>query len=331
MERKLIFRNEAVDALGYRRVGNSGLKLPQLGMGTWINFTHAADSEKLVHTAMERGIFHFDTADMYGVLPGWSESLLGQALKRISRSSYVLSTKVHARVGKWPNDGGLSRKHISESCDKSLKRLQTDYIDIYYCHRPDPETPLYETVDALATLKNQGKILYAGISMWPAEQIKEFSLLAKQAGLQIVANQVLYNVVQRPSEDVLQVCKEEGIGLVAYSPLAQGLLSEKYTEANLDLSDSRANVPLRNKWIRNYWQDPAFKEALKAFDILCRQQGVAHVKVALGWLLVQDNVACALCGFRNPAQIADNTSYFPIHLPDSLLEELDEFSERIEV
>ncbi|OMD42365.1 hypothetical protein BSK56_25915 [Paenibacillus borealis] len=307
--------SEAIDS---RRLGDSGLKISVLGLGTWLNFSTYEDNLPMVAAALERGICHFDTADMYGALPGWSETLLGNTLKGYTRSAYVLSTKVHARVGKWPNDAGLSRKHITESCHKSLTRLQTDYIDIYYCHRFDPDTPLYETVDALATLKNQGKILYAGISMWPADQIKEFTRLAKQANLQVVANQVLYNTIQRPSREEIQVCREEGIGLVAYSPLAQGLLSGKYKGESAE--GARGKIPSRNKWIKRITDNPDKVKALKEYFQLCDAYEVPYVQAAMGWVLAQDLVSCALSGFRNMDQLQDALSAYPYTLPPELIQ-----------
>lgn len=323
MERKLIYAKQMAESIGHRRLGSSGLKISVIGFGTWLNFSTNEDHRPLISKAMDEGVCHFDTADMYGALPGWSEILLGKSLEGITRSSYVLSTKVHARVGKWPNDAGLSRKHIMESCDKSLTRLNTDYIDVYYCHRFDPDTPLHETVDALATLKNQGKILYAGISMWPAEAIGEFSRLAKEAKLQVVANQVQYNVLQRPDDDVLAVCREEGIGLIAYSPLAQGLLSGKYREDNTNTNDLRGNIPYRNKWLKRITDDRSKVEALQVFFQLCDQYEVQYVDAAISWVLAQPNVACALCGFSSDEQLLNVLSYDPYELPEELLNALN--------
>lgn len=321
MERKLIYRKQMEQLLPFRNVGASGLKMSTLGIGTWLNFSKSEDHRPIIQAAIERGLCHFDTADMYGALPGWSETLLGDTLSGISRSSYVLSTKVHARVGKWPNDAGLSRKHVMESCSKSLSRLKTDYVDIYYCHRYDPDTPLEETMDALATLKNQGKILYVGISMWPAEAIRQFARLAQEARVQIVANQVQYNVLQRPETEVLDVCREQGIGLVAYSPLAQGLLSGKYRGQAQE--HSRGMISYRNKWMKKITDDPMKMTALEQYFDVCDSAGLDYISVAIGWLLAQDNVVSALCGFSSKEQFEQTIRGIGDELPTGLIEEVN--------
>lgn len=323
-------RQIATGILPSRRIGQSGLKVSVIGLGTWLGASNPDVFKQIVLTAYDQGIFHFDTADLYGPLPGWAESMLGNCLAGIRRSSYVLSTKVHARVGRWPNDEGLSRKHIIESCNSSLKRLKTDYIDIYYCHRYDEDTPLDETIDALATLKNQGKILYAGISMWSAHQIEAGVRLAKEARLQIVANQVLYNVLQRPSEDVLNICKREGIGLIAYSPLAQGVLTGKYLKS-AKLINARAIFPHRNKWIQRILDDHLLMQSVRIFSDLCQQYGIPPVHAALSWLLEQDLVACALCGFSDRDQLSYNLAGAPFALPAELTGQINQIEYSVTV
>ncbi|MEJ3718510.1 aldo/keto reductase [Paenibacillus polymyxa] len=306
----------------FRRVGSSGLKVSSIGLGTWINFSSVEDHVPLIKLAMEQGIFHFDTADLYGAIPGWSEELLGKSLKGIRRSSYVLATKVFTKVGEMPNDQGLSRKHIMESCERSLKRLQTDYIDIYYCHRFDENTPLYETMDAMATLKNQGKIHYVGISMWEAEQIRQFCTLAKEFKVQVIANQLLYNVIQRPNQKILDTCKEFGVGLIPYSPLAQGLLTGKYAD---DIpSGSRGATSHRNKWLHRLMDNPQVMGALHEYLSICKREDILPSAAAYRWLLAQDNVAGTVSGFSHPQQLEEIIQLQELTIPDRVLEELDE-------
>ena len=304
-----------------RSLGASGLKVPVVGVGTWINFSSIEDYRPLVTKALEEGIFHFDTADLYGALPGWSEDLLGKTLQGFRRSSYVLATKVCTQVGDMANDKGLSRKHIMESCERSLCRLRTDYLDIYYCHRFDQETPLHETMDAFATLKNQGKILYVGISMWDADHIREFCELAKEYKVQVIANQVLYNVLQRPSKDVLQVCREYGVGLLAYSPLAQGLLTGKYLSGIPE--SSRAATPNRNKWLIKLFEDGDLKEGMESFAQICEKANIPLIEAAYGWLLSRENVAGTVSGFRNLDQL-EEVLQLKYDIPQHVLNEIDD-------
>ncbi|TVX93562.1 aldo/keto reductase [Paenibacillus agilis] len=310
-----------------RRLGHSGLKISQIGIGTWINFSSVEENHRsLIASAMKENIFHFDTADLYGAMPGWSEELLGKTLKDIRRSSYVLATKVCTKVGEMPNDKGLSRKHIMESCDRSLRRLQTDYIDIYYCHRFDPETSLHETMDAFSTLKKQGKILYAGISMWKADQIKEFCELAKEYKVQVIANQLLYNVLQRPSKEVLEVCEQYGVGLVPYSPLAQGLLSGKYMNGLPE--SSRGAKPYRNKWILKLLEDDQLKVGMQQFHKICNEANIPLIAAAYGWLLSQPNVSGTVSGFSSKEQLDELLSY-SFELSENVIHELNEISYQI--
>ena len=305
----------------YKNVGNSGLLLSFLGLGTWLNFNSYERARILVEQSRNGGVCYFDTADMYGQLPGWAESFLGEALQGHRRSSYVVSSKVYSRVGRWPNDSGLSRKHIIESCDASLSRLKLDYMDLYYCHRYDPNTPLEETADAMSYLVQQGKILYIGISMWPPEKILEFSNLAKSRGIQVVANQVLYNVIQRPSKEVLRVCEQEGIGLVAFSPLAQGALTGKYLDGLKD--EYRKNIASRNKWINRIYTDHQLISKLNEFFKICNDFKISYIQAAFGWLYKQKHICCALAGFRNEEQLADITKLAPYSIPEEMSIQMD--------
>lgn len=303
-----------------RRVGNSGLKVSTIGVGTWLHFASIEDYRPLIAKALDEGVFHFDTADLYGSVPGWSEELLGKTLKGFRRSAYVLSSKVCTKVGNMPNDKGLSRKHIMESCERSIRRLGTEYLDIYYCHRFDEETDLCETLDTFATLKNQGKILYIGISMWKADQIREFCRLARDFKVQVIANQLLYNVLQRPSPDVLAACQECGVGLFAYSPLAQGLLSGKYLQGIPE--SSRGATPHRNKWLLQLLEDKQLQTGMQQIENICRESGISMAEASYGWLLARKNLAGTIGGFRTKEQF-EEILRFQFKIPQNVLGAID--------
>ncbi|KHF33230.1 L-glyceraldehyde 3-phosphate reductase [Paenibacillus sp. P1XP2] len=219
----------------YRRLGGSGLKVSEISLGSWLTYGGYVERENAVNsikTAYDLGINFFDTANVYE--KGAAEELVGEALKAYPRESYVLATKAFWPMGDGPNDRGLSRKHITEQVHASLKRLKHDYVDIFYCHRHDPETPLEETLRAIDDLIRQGKVLYAGVSEWQASQIAEALGVADRYLLdRIVVNQPQYNMFHRYIEkEIMPLCERSGIGQVVFSPLAQGLLTGKYTSAS---------------------------------------------------------------------------------------------------
>lgn len=235
----------------YRRLGGSGLKVSEISLGSWLTYggyVERENAEKSIRTAYDLGINFFDTANVYE--RGAAEELVGKVLKDYPRESYVLATKVFGQMGDGPNDKGLSRKHIVEQANASLKRLGHDYVDIYYCHRHDPETPLEETLRALDDLVRQGKILYIGVSEWQASQIAEALGVADRYLLdRIVVNQPIYNMFERYIEkEVMPLSERHGIGQVVFSPLAQGLLTGKYNSTSDIPSDSRAS---KLDWMRN--------------------------------------------------------------------------------
>ena len=214
----------------YRRLGNSGLKVSEISLGSWLTYGGYVDKEQaisVIDKAYELGINFFDTANIY--MNGEAERIVGEALRKYPRESYVLATKVRGAMGKGPNDQGLSRKHIMEQCEASLKRLGVDYIDVYYCHFFDPDTPLEETLRAMDDLVRQGKVLYVGVSNWTAAQIAEaLSIVDRHSLHRIAANQPLYNLFARDIEkEIIPLCERHGIGQVVYSPLAQGVLAGK--------------------------------------------------------------------------------------------------------
>lgn len=242
----------------YRNVGRSGLRVSEVGLGSWLTYGTATERDtaiECIDTAYRLGVNFFDTANAYN--RGEAEKLVGEALRKYPRSSYVLATKVYFPMGDGPNDRGLSRKHIMEQCDASLKRLGVDYIDLYQCHRFDASTSLEETLFALDDLVRQGKILYAGVSEWSAAQISQAKAIEDKRNLRpIISNQPIYNMLVRYIEkDVIPTSEQFGVGQVVFSPLAQGILTGKYQPGSAIPEDSRAANDNTNHWIRSYLRD----------------------------------------------------------------------------
>jgi voltage-dependent potassium channel beta subunit len=305
----------------YRKLGKSGLKISEIGLGSWLTYgtaTEAETAEACIHKAYEIGINFFDTANAYN--KGEAENVMGHALKDYTRSSYVLATKVFFPMGSGPNDRGLSRKHIIEQCEASLKRLGTDYIDLYQCHRFDSDTPVEETLRALDDLTAQGKVLYTGISEWTAEQITDAAATSKRLGLRpLVSNQPIYNMFERYIEkDVIRASEQEGMGQVVFSPLAQGVLTGKYKPGQAIPSDSRAANDKTNGVLNSYLREDVLQVAEK-LEQLAASIDVSLSQFALAWVLRQSNVSSAIIGSSRPAQIEENVQAIDIVLSDELL------------
>ena len=268
---------------------------------------------------MSWGINFFDTANVYE--RGEAEKVVGEALKAYPRDSYVLATKVFWPMGDGPNDRGLSRKHIMEQCHASLKRLGTDYVDIYYCHRYDPETPLEETLRAMDDLVTQGKVLYVGVSEWTATQMAQALAIADKYLLdRIIVNQPIYNMFNRYIEkEIIPFGEENGIGQVVFSPLAQGLLTGKYKSVDDIPSDSRA-AALEN--VRK--QITADKiEKVKQLSTVADEVGCTLSQLALAWILRQPNVASALIGASRPEQVEENVKAIDVTLSEEILQKIE--------
>jgi L-glyceraldehyde 3-phosphate reductase len=291
----------------YRRLGKSGLKVSEIALGSWLTYGHAQDLETAkacVARAYELGINHFDCANAYGAEPHRAESFLAEALAPFDRHSYVLTTKAYWPVGPGPNDRGLSRKHLRHEVERSLKALRTDYLDIFYCHRFDPETDLEETWRTLDDLVREGKILYAGISEWSAAQIAEGVALTRRLNLEpITVDQPGYHMFRRHIEqEILPLCRREGIGIVAFSPLAGGLLTGKYRPGQPPPPDSRAAGPVSH-FVRI---TPEHLERVVQLEGVARDVGLTLPQLALAWVLRWPEVASALIGASRPAQIDEN-------------------------
>ncbi|SEO89139.1 aldo/keto reductase family protein [Paenibacillus sp. OV219] len=306
----------------FRRLGKSGVKVSEISLGSWLTYGGYVEREnavKSIETAYGLGINFFDTANVYE--RGAAEKLMGETLRAFPRESYVLATKVFGQMGDGPNDRGLSRKHIMEQCHASLRRLGVEYIDLYYCHRFDPHTPMEETLRALDDLVRQGKVLYVGVSEWTASQMAEAHAIADRYLLdRIVANQPVYNMFNRYIEkDVIPYGERGGIGQVVFSPLAQGLLTGKYVSVQDLPADSRASKldgmrkGLTEKKIAKVQQ---LSEAAAELNLTVGQ-------LALAWILRQTNVSSALVGASRPEQVEENVKAAGVMLSSDMIERIE--------
>jgi len=309
----------------YRRLGRAGVKVSPLALGTWLNFGRTIDvaaAKAHIRIVLDRGINFIDTADVYGL--GAAETTLGQALDGIPRKDYVLATKCFFPTGDGPNDRGLSRKHIFESCHASLSRLRTDTIDLYQCHRFDEETPVEETVRAMGDLVAQGKIHYWGVSTWTAAQIEEGVTVANAMGAPTpVTNQPCYNLLDRDIEaEILPACAKFGMGTLPYSPLAQGMLTGKYADGQTGAA-SRASNPQWKAMMGRYFVDDA-QARVERYLALAKQTAFSPAQLALAWLLHRPGVTSLLVGARTTEQLEENLAVLDIAWDPELDKALDE-------
>jgi voltage-dependent potassium channel beta subunit len=309
----------------YRRLGNTGLKVSEISLGSWLTYGGYVEEQNAtasIDKAYDLGINFFDTANVY--MRGEAEIVVGKALKKYQRDSFVLATKVFWPMGDGPNDRGLSRKHIIEQCHASLKRLNTDYVDIYYCHRYDKETPLEETLRALDDLVRQGKVLYVGVSEWTAEQITEAVHLADKKLLdRIVVNQPQYSMLERYIEkEVIPVCEKHGIGQVVWSPLAQGVLTGKYKKGEKAPEGSRA-AQEKYKGLFGLLTDENLDKVEQLKEVAA-DNGISLPTLALAWILRQPNVASALVGASRPEQVEENVKASGVKLSEETLARIED-------
>lgn len=297
------------EAMKYNRCGRSGLRLPALSLGLWHNFGHDSrmdNARAICRTAFDHGITHFDLANNYGPPPGSAEQNFGEILRSEFapyRDELIISSK--AGYNMWPGPYGEwgGRKYVLASLDQSLKRLGLDYVDIFYSHRYDPETPLEETMGALDSAVRQGKALYVGISSYNAERTKEAAAILRRLGTPCVIHQPSYSMINRWVEDdgLLDVLDGEGIGSIAFTPLAQGILTDKYLK---DVpADSRA---AQGKSLRQSFLSPENIERAKALNEIAKRRGQSLAQMALAWVLRGGRVTSALIGASRPEQIVDN-------------------------
>ncbi|MHB1953169.1 MAG: aldo/keto reductase family protein [Sulfobacillus sp.] len=311
----------------YRRLGQSGIKVSEIALGSWLTYgtvTEKSVGEACVHKAYELGINHFDCANAYGSEPHAAERFLNEALAPFSRDSYVLTSKAFWPVGTGPNDRGLSRKHLINQVDQSLKALGTDYLDIFYCHRYDPDTEVEEVLETLDDLVTQGKILYAGISEWPIAKITEaIKLTAVHRFHKIRASQPVYNMFNRYIESgVLPVCEDNGIGLVVFSPLAQGMLTGKYRRGQALPEGSRATTARVSGFITHMLNDTMFSR-VQALEGVAKELGLSLSQLALAWVLRQSAIASALIGASRPEQIEENVGAVGVTLSEETLKQVE--------
>ncbi len=301
--------NKRYEEMEYRRCGKSGLKLPALSLGLWHNFGDVdvfSNFQKIIWKAFDSGITHFDLANNYGPPPGSAEKNFGLILKsdfQNYRDELIISTK--AGYDMWPGPYGEwgSRKYLLSSLDQSLRRMQLDYVDIFYSHRPDPDTPLEETMGALDQAVRSGKALYAGISNYPAELTARASKILKELGTPCLIHQPKYSMFERWVEkDLLEVLETTGIGCIAFSPLAQGLLSNKYLGGIPDNSRAaKAHGALKSTQIT-----PEILTKIKALNTLAEKRGQSLAQMAIAWLLRDNRVTSVLVGASSVTQLEDS-------------------------
>ena len=310
----------------YRKLGRTGLNVSEISLGSWLTYGNSTEKATAIETidkAYELGINFFDTANVYAT--GKAELIVGEALKKYPRESYVLATKVFWPMGKGPNDKGLSRKHVFEQAHASLKRLGVDYVDIYYCHRYDPQTPVEETLRTIDDLIRQGKILYAGVSEWTSAQMAEALHTADRYLLdRIVVNQPKYNMLNNYIEDeVIPFGIKNGIAQVVFSPLAQGILTGKYKPGSKIPKDSRAADPNSNMFMLDNLNDEVLIKVQK-LDELAKEIGISLSQLALAWALRLENVASAIIGASKVSQVEENVKASGIELSDEVELKIEE-------
>jgi aryl-alcohol dehydrogenase-like predicted oxidoreductase len=310
----------------YRHLGRSGLKISEIAYGNWI--THGSQVEEAaasacVRAALDEGITTFDTADVYA--RGRAEEVLGRALHGVRRESIEICTKVFWPMGDGPNDQGLSRKHITESLHASLRRLGTDYVDLYQAHRYDHETPVEETMRAFDDLVRAGKVLYVGVSEWRAEEISAALRAADELGLdRIVSNQPQYNMLWRVIEaEVVPLCEKEGLGQIVWSPIAQGVLTGKYSPGDAPPAGSRATDPSGARFMTDLLTDDVLA-AVQRLSPIAAEAGLSMAQLAVAWTLQNPDVSAAIVGATRPEQVRENVKAAGVRLDPEIMSRIDE-------
>lgn len=309
----------------YRNLGKWGLKISEVSLGSWLtdlgNAEQVENAEKIVRKAFDEGVNFFDCADAYS--GGNAEIFLGKVLKDYSRRDFVVSSKVFFPMGKGVNNRGLSRKHIIESLDTSLKNMQLDYLDLYFCHRYDIETPVEETIQVLSDMVEKGKILYYGVSEWSPVQIMEaLNVIEKKNLRPMSVIQPQYNMMDRYIEDdIMGICEKNGIGIVPFSPLAQGLLTGKYRKGCEIPKGSRATWQW-DKQINNLLTEENLDKVEKLIKI-AEDLGITMSQLALAWILRKQIISGVITGASSVSQLESNIGASGIVLSSDVLEEID--------
>lgn len=310
----------------YRKLGKWGAKVSSLSLGTYLTVGFTSDagtSRALVKTALDAGINYFDTADAYN--RGEAEKALGELVAGVKRSDLFILTKVWAPMSDAPNDRGLSAKHIKESCDKSLKRLGMDYVDCYMCHRPDADTPLDETILAMEDLIRAGKVIYWGVSEWPAPLMVRANELAARLGARPIAvSQPRYNLLYRYPESLLfPTTAEEGIGNVIFSPLAHGMLTGKYKPGEDAPEGSRASDDRQNLVIKAMYWTEEYKQKGQELAAIAKDFGASAAELAIAWCLRNPNVSSVILGASRVEQLQQNLKALDLQLTDDVLNRIE--------
>jgi aryl-alcohol dehydrogenase-like predicted oxidoreductase len=309
----------------FRHLGRSGLKISEIAYGNWI--THGGQVEEdaaraCVRAALDSGITTFDTADVYAGTR--AEAVLGRALEGERREGLEIFTKVYWPTGPGMNDRGLSRKHIMESCNASLRRLQTDYVDLYQAHRFDYETPLEETLKAFDDLVRQGKVLYVGVSEWTAEQIAQAVEIADAMGFdRIVSNQPQYSMLWRVIEEkVIPTSMDNGIGQIVWSPIAQGVLTGKYLKGQEPPAGSRASSEQGGGFVAQWLRDEVL-DAVEQLRPIASDCGLSMAQLAVAWVLQNPAISAAIIGATKPEQVLDNVKASGVKLEADVMSAID--------
>jgi voltage-dependent potassium channel beta subunit len=310
----------------FRHLGRSGLKVSEISYGNWL--THGSQVEEdaakqCVQAALDEGITTFDTADVYAATK--AEEVLGRALKGVRRESLEIFTKVYWPTGPGQNDRGLSRKHITESINGSLRRLQTDYVDLYQAHRFDHETPLEETLKTFDDLVRQGKVLYIGVSEWNADQIAQALKIADEMGFdRIVSNQPQYSMLWRIIEpEIVPLSEKEGVGQIVWSPIGQGVLTGKYVPGQQPPEGSRATDKSGSAMISRFMNDDVLTR-VQELKPIAADLGLSMAQLAIAWVLQNPNVSSAIVGASRPDQVRDNVKASGVKLEAAVLQRIDE-------
>ncbi len=306
--------------MNYRRMGNTGLRVSEIALGAWLTYggsVAAKQAEKIVKTAIDHGVNFIDIADIY--TKGKAEQVVGRAIKSVPRSDLVISSKVFWPMSDNVNDRGLSRKHIMESVEKTLSRIGIDYLDIYFCHRFDPDTETEETVRAMEDLIRQGKILYWGTSVWSAAQIERAVSDADRWGAYLpTVEQPRYNMLDRHiEEDIMATCREHGIGLTVWSPLAQGILTGKYNDGTPEGSRGGSTA-----WLKADLNEPNLIKVRKLTE-MANSLDVTVGQLALSWVLRRPEITCAIVGATNVKQLEENLKGSSLALEEDELEKIE--------
>jgi 1-deoxyxylulose-5-phosphate synthase len=303
-------------AMDKRQLGDSGVEVTTVALGSWLTYSGGIgreQTEACTRAAFDAGITLFDTANVYGT--GAAERAWGEILSEYPRDSYVLATKVYFPMG--PRDRGLSRKQILKQIDGSLERLQTDYVDLYQCHRYDDSVPLEETMGALTEVVEAGKARHIGFSEWPAERIQE--ALDMPGVAKFVSSQPQYSALWRkPEESVIPVCEANGITQIVWSPLAQGVLTGKYKPGEKVPADSRAANKSMNRFIKQWLSDDTLR-AVQSLRPIASEAGITLSQLALAWVLHQRNITSVIVGATRPEQVRENVAAADVRLSDDVI------------